>query len=342
MPDGATESVEFLDENIAWSPSKASGTMNDGCSCISVAACKAIWQKLDNTGMVPSVFQARISGAKGVWIRSGPSDASSGEHRIPWLQINSKQRKFFPHDEDTDSHIETDRWTFEVVKYSAKPKSSTLHSSFIPILIDRGITKEIISKFVTESLSKEREDILSSISDSKSLLNWLQRVGSVNVPNVPRGQWAIPAILTEKIMLLIQSGFEPKQLSFLNKILTERIEQYLLRVAQNFSIRLPRSTYVIGIADPKKVLKPGEVFLAFSHSFPIDQDRIPHLLNEVLITRHPALRRSDIQKVRAVYKPELSYLTDVIVFPSTGCVPLASKLSGGDYDGDAFWVCLFY
>src|ERR1700753_1202314 len=148
LPDGTAESIEFLDEKIPFCPPKISGTMNDGCSCISVNACQAIWQQLNNIGMVPSVFQARINGAKGVWIRSGPSDASSDEQRALWLQINSSQRKFFPHDEDTSSHCDPDRWTFDLVKYSAKPRSSTLHSSFIPILIDRGIEKEVISKFV--------------------------------------------------------------------------------------------------------------------------------------------------------------------------------------------------
>lgn len=43
--------------------------------------------------------------------------------------------------------------------------------------------------------------------------------------------------------------------------------------------------------------------------------------------------------MRCVYKPELSHILDVVVFPSRGQVPLASKLQGGDYDGDTFWIC---
>jgi hypothetical protein len=60
---------------------------------------------------------------------------------------------------------------------------------------------------------------------------------------------------------------------------------------------------------------------------------------EVLVARHPAIRRSDIQKVRTVVRSELSHLVDVVVFPSNGQYPLAGKLQGGDYDGDLFWVC---
>lgn len=53
----------------------------------------------------------------------------------------------------------------------------------------------------------------------------------------------------------------------------------------------------------------------------------------------------DRTQVKAVYKPELVHLIDVVVFPSRGQIPLASKLQGGDYDGDkvsgsAYALCL--
>lgn len=40
-------------------------------------------------------------------------------------------------------------------------------------------------------------------------------------------------------------------------------------------------------------------------------------------------------QVKAVFKPELMHIVDVVVFPSTGNYPLAGKLQGGDYDGDS-------
>ncbi|KAJ0348670.1 hypothetical protein COL154_013723 [Colletotrichum chrysophilum] len=60
---------------------------------------------------------------------------------------------------------------------------------------------------------------------------------------------------------------------------------------------------------------------------------------DVLVARSPAHLVSDIQRVKAVFKPELRALKDVIVFPAKGDVALADKLSGGDYDGDRAWVC---
>lgn len=46
-----------------------------------------------------------------------------------------------------------------------------------------------------------------------------------------------------------------------------------------------------------------------------------------------------MEKVRAVYKPELRMYRDVIIFSSKGSCSLAHKLSGGDYDGDKAWIC---
>lgn len=60
---------------------------------------------------------------------------------------------------------------------------------------------------------------------------------------------------------------------------------------------------------------------------------------DMLVARSPAHFVSDIQRVKTVCKPELADLTDVVVFPRKGNVPLVEKLSGGDYDGDLAWVC---
>ena len=46
-----------------------------------------------------------------------------------------------------------------------------------------------------------------------------------------------------------------------------------------------------------------------------------------------------MQKVRCVFKEQLSHLTDVVVFSAKGSCSLASKCQGGDYDGDTFWIC---
>jgi len=105
---------------------------------------------------------------------------------------------------------------------------------------------------------------------------------------------------------------------------------------------LGKATYLIGLADPLGILKPGEVHVQFSKPFLDEYSRNTYRNlagEEVVIGRQPACRRSDMQKMRAVSHPQLSHLVDVVVFPSRGMYPAAGKLQGGDYDGDTFWVC---
>ena len=112
---------------------------------------------------------------------------------------------------------------------------------------------------------------------------------------------------------------------------------YFTTISNDLRIRIPRSTSLFGIADPWAILAPNEISVVFSDpklaGSPILCD------TDALVSRHPALRSSDIQRVRVVCKPELAYLVDVVVFPVTGSYPLANKLQGGDYDGDTFWLC---
>jgi hypothetical protein len=96
------------------------------------------------------------------------------------------------------------------------------------------------------------------------------------------------------------------------------------------------------VPDMTRTLKEGTVHLTFSSTFMDPVSRFQEtVLNDmdVLVSRMPANRLSDIQKVRAVVSSELCGLKDVIVFSTQGQSPLADMLSGGDYDGDKVWVC---
>jgi len=61
---------------------------------------------------------------------------------------------------------------------------------------------------------------------------------------------------------------------------------------------------------------------------------------EVIVSRNPCLHPGDIRKFRAVRPPPglLDHLVDCIVFPTVGARDPASLMSGGDLDGDKFFV----
>jgi RNA-dependent RNA polymerase len=47
----------------------------------------------------------------------------------------------------------------------------------------------------------------------------------------------------------------------------------------------------------------------------------------------------DIRLLEAIDIPALHKLKNVVVFPVQGSRPHAMEMSGGDLDGDTFWVC---
>jgi RNA dependent RNA polymerase len=326
--DRQLEDTRYNDRNLTFVTDFAD-CMNDGCSIVSLAAIKDIWNAMGGEGMIPSVIQARGDGTKGVWMRNVATDCTTPSEQQRWINVSKSQRKFAPHDE----HDEI-RSCLEIVTTSTKAKSSYLHSSFILIMVDRGVPLPVISHWLDYSLARERKLVLAAIAKPEDLIKWLARV-PVTTEESSFGRMS----LATKVKWLIESGFDPRTDEYVARQVREVIRRCLIGTVTKFRIPLPRSAFLIGVADPTGALKPGEVFISFSNGFAVDQHMYPFLHDrDVLVARYPAVRPSDMQKVRCVFLQELSHLTDVIVFPSTGCIPLASKLAGGDYDGDKFWV----
>ena len=58
----------------------------------------------------------------------------------------------------------------------------------------------------------------------------------------------------------------------------------------------------------------------------------------VLVTRNPCTHPGDIRLLKAVNKPQLQYLFNVVVFSAKGERPVCNMMSGGDLDGDVYFI----
>lgn len=119
----------------------------------------------------------------------------------------------------------------------------------------------------------------------------------------------------------------------LSKLIKQELSKLLNKKGvEKCRIMIPRSRLLFGVCDSMNVLKEGECAVKVT----MDGDGQPMALNgmEILVTRNPCLHPGDLQKFSAVEKPELSHLTDCIVFPVRGKRPSADMMSGGDLDGD--------
>ncbi|KAG9854901.1 hypothetical protein KCU98_g2939, partial [Aureobasidium melanogenum] len=344
--NGAPENEEFKDPGMKFEyRSNEKAVMNDGCSLISVGAAKELCEELGIKGVRPVAFQGRINGCKGVWMISAPYDTTEPKHRKKWIHMTESQCKVIPRDEDLTKSCEPDRWSFELVKFTSPPKPSTLNLDFIPILKNRHVSQDTLQEVIENQLEMDFSTFLESSNDPVSLRRWLhsefsgmeelnRKLGIKEAGNFP-SDWV------EKSILLLEPGFNPLTNQYLAMCIQQVVKLWLSSVRSKLKIHLGKSAMALGIADPTGCLKPGEIHMAFSETFRDETsgEHWSHLKGEVLAARHPSLRCSDVQKVRAVYKEELSHLTNVVVFPSKGCVPLAHKLQGGDYDGDTFRLC---
>jgi hypothetical protein len=223
---------------------------------------------------------------------------------------------------------------------------SRLSRTLIPILTDRKVPEANLHGLFRASLEYEEKSMLNAAGDPQLLHQWVYSKASfleIERTN-SETEWlgSLPFLKPNVTLFLLEHGFVPEELPYLADIVRDLMKKYLTRIQKFLNPRIGRSTYVLAVADPIGCLRPGEVHLAFSEKF-VDQqsgfcDMMLHDV-EVVVARQPALRGSDIQKVRAVFMPELRRLLDVVIFPSKGIFPLAERMGNGDYDGDMFWVC---
>lgn len=339
--DGTPEDARFNDDRFDFPNRFDSVVMNDGCSRISYTAAKQAWacMSFSKDTSLPSAFQARIGPAKGVWMVETLEHADNNKYGPIWIELTPSQTKFNAHRQDvssTSSQFDPDRLTFEILSWSHAPSSSKLYKDFYPIMEECGVSREALRVRARRCLEQEFASIGTALEDRDSFARWLQELNGATTNDEYR-EW--PARFADQIRTMINAGFEPKHSGHLAELCAKVVAARLSELCVDLHTESQCSVYVLGVADPYKCLAPGEVHLCFSKSVRLPDGRERPMLNNVdaLVARHPALRPSDLQKVRIVFRPELAHLIDVAVFPTQGSIPLAAKLQGGDYDGDKFW-----
>lgn len=310
--------------------------MNDGTARISASLMRKV---RDALGLVtiPTAIQGRLGSAKGMWMVD-PTDRGQED----WIETYPSQRKWVC-DESEEAHR-----TLEVRSWSTALTSASLNIQFLPILEDRAPNPQamratFVRNMVTES-DAEIEVLKEALQHPELFRKWahdntqggFQRLVSRAIPFLG----GLPDSYEDIMHFLVDGGFEPMNLKFLQDLVFQKMKSKGQKMKEELKIRVPKSTYAFMLVDFWGVLEPDEVHLSFSSKFDDHTDELSDLDGiNVLVARSPAHLPSDIQKVKAVFKPALRHLRDVIIFSSKGLSPLAAMLSGGDYDGDKAWIC---
>lgn len=186
-----------------------------------------------------------------------------------------------------------------------------LNDEIVLLLHSLGISQDTL-------LSKQQEHLnflFAALTDPRNSFSFLTSLNQLD--------------LAEKVLI---EGLESVKAS-VNRLVQQEYQRMInKRDQQRCRIMIPKSRLLYGVCDSKDVLREGECCVRVT----MEGDGQPRQLDgmEILVTRNPCLHPGDLQKFKAVARPELVHLTDCIVFPTRGKRPSADLMSGGDLDGD--------
>ncbi|KAK7730484.1 hypothetical protein SLS63_005729 [Diaporthe eres] len=308
--------------------------MNDGVGRMSRKVAKMIQTALGLSSH-PCAVQGRLGSAKGMWTVDGADTTDE-----IWIETYPSQRKWELKATDPEHR------TLEIrSSVPEKLRSASLNLQFLPVLEDRAIDKqkmrEIMSNLLEDNLRQQLGEQRESLESPIQFQKWISANSTHRSERFVRGhvpfQGGLPREDEEIMALMLNAGFDPWRNKFLNEMAYNAQFRLCEKLSKKLNIKIGCSAYLFMVVDFSHELEEGEVHIAFSDRFKAEvgdwEGTMVHS-RDVLVARSPAHFPSDIQRVRAVFKPELAHLQNVIVFSAKGNTPLAEKLSGGDYDGD--------
>ncbi|ORZ17965.1 RNA dependent RNA polymerase-domain-containing protein [Absidia repens] len=184
---------------------------------------------------------------------------------------------------------------------------------------------------MTRGLDNLEEDGVDILDDSSSENTYTSKFNRYS---------GFPSNLYETLVRLLDAGFDFSN-AFMANQMTNVFHAMMRILSTKYRVEVQKSCTVMCIPDPTGTLKPNEVFLQMSGR-KVDPQTGTHvglITGDIVVTRNPCGLKSDIQKVRAVDNSALRVYADVVVFSIQGPESLASKLGGGDYDGDLIFCC---
>lgn len=319
--------------------------LTDGAGKIAPDLAASVAARLGLGSKVPSAFQFRWGGLKGILLVAGEDDpeflqASAARQGVPCKMLcRPSMRKF-----------ESDSREFCVVSY-ATHRQVSLNREIITLLTSLSPAHEwdpehrragqAASWSPAETLIRRQEEALTSaaamLTDEHRAAQELMGRG---LPQLWRGLLLPSAGAGANSLGGEQLLTDPFWLSLLGRAC--RMRTHALATKSAVPIPPEEGALLLGVPEPVAgTLREGEVFVQVeyervSNSASTTQRRV--VVGDVLVYRNPCLHPGDIQRLRAVDCPQLRGLKNVLVLPCSGTRSVAACCSGGDLDGDLFSV----
>lgn len=272
------------------------------------------------TGDIPSAFQFRLGGSKGMLTVS--SQAQRQE-----VHIRGSQDKFSAF----HNGLEIIRWS----QFSL----ATLNRQLILVLSTLGIPDEVFH----DKLRIMLRNLDEAMTNDAQAIHLLKK-------------YVDPNQMTLIVSQMVLDGFRKSQEPFLASIMRLWRAWHLKYLKEKAKIVVDKGASLLGCMDetgtlkgyfkdavPPKNASHEEKLAALPEIFlqvlrPDNGGKHKVIEGVCILARNPSLHPGDIRVVRAVNVPELNHLQDVVVLPQTGDRDISSMCSGGDLDGDDYLV----
>lgn len=274
----------------------------DGIGRISTKLAEKVANEL-NISPVPSAFQIRFGGCKGV-VAQDPTLGNNADV----LVIRKSMHKF-----------KSDSNNLEILEVT-RPGRLHLNRQVITLLSGLGIPDHVVINLQEKMLIDLAEMLLY---DEIALPVLLESAVNVDFN-----------LIANKGISLVQ---EPFFRSLLLAIYHHRITNLMKRT--RIQIPLDKGRIMMGTTDETKTLKSGEVFIRYSQQTTRPGKNAITYEGPVVVTKNPCFHEGDVRVFIATNVPELSHMIDCIVFPQKGTRPHPDEMSGSDLDGDMYFVC---
>ena len=285
----------------------------DGIGQISFNLVKYINNKLNENS---SAFQIRIGGIKGVVAYNPLLNQNDNI-----LCVRNSMKKF-----------ESDDCDLNVIKCAKYKGNAFLNRQIILLLVSLGVPSHIFIEMMNTKLQQYNllytnlqqaitlnQDIITEIMNNTFYFSPLIKYYFYN----------------QQHRHTTYSSYNINNEPFIKCICHFFISKRLKELKHKCKLQDDSSALLMGVIDESETLEANEIYI---NIVTFNKETI-NIKGEVIVTKNPCLHPGDIRIAKAVdNKPHLSHLTNVVVFSSKGHRPLPNTISGGDLDGDLYYV----
>ncbi|KAK4437182.1 RNA-dependent RNA polymerase 2 [Sesamum alatum] len=285
---------------------------SDGIGKISYAFAKDIARKL-GLSHIPSAFQIRYGGYKGV--------IAVDRKSFRKLALRESMRKF-----------ESNNYMLNITKWS-ESQPCYLNREIITLLSTLGVEDRSFLAMQDEQL----QHLGKMLTEKEAALKVLESTGGGEMKSI--------------LARMLLQDYEPNKEPYLLTMLQSHLENQLSDLRSRCRIFVPRGRVLVGCLDETATLEYGQVYVRLTMTkselqcgdqryFQRVDETTSVVKGKVVVTKNPCLHPGDVRVLEAVLDVKLQQnnLVDCLVFPQKGDRPHPNECSGGDLDGDLYFI----